>query len=67
MVDMVKLVYAITMVLAIMGIMTIGQTAHATNESSYKIGFNGAITLYHCIAHPPPAPEDCGMEYSTYL
>ncbi len=26
--------------------------AHATNESSYKWGFDGAMTEYHCLGRP---------------
>jgi len=37
------------------------QVAYATNESSYKLGFNNAMVEYHCYAHTSMKPgEDCG-------
>jgi hypothetical protein len=37
------------------------QVAYATNESSYKKGFNEAATDWSCLAHPPTQPgADCG-------
>jgi hypothetical protein len=57
---MKNIIYAIPLMLV--GLMAGTQLAYATNESSYKIGFNGAVTLYHCFAHRPTAQdEDCGM------
>jgi hypothetical protein len=61
---MVKLVYTVTAVLAIIGMMSIGQTAHVTNESSYQFGHEyGKIEWNSCIV--PESSCSMGQDVCT--
>ena len=38
--------------------------AHATNESSYKTGYNGAFDIFRCLATPTVSNECDGQGYT---
>jgi hypothetical protein len=51
---MVKFVYTVTLVIALMGVVGM-RVAYGTNESSYKFGYHTAIdNLTNLITVPPP-------------
>lgn len=38
----------------------------ATNESSYKLGYDGAFDIFRCLTHPQPSGSVCDDQGYTF-